>query len=337
MSVKLDAARNCAALIQVLQAKACTHSGNTGNGNNAAAFAQRAFGPDSLPARILAKAAVSLDDFGSDPDYRAASAALLEIVRTRSLLGKINGWRRIPFRTPVIAEVTTPIATWVKEGTRKPITASTFDTERLSQLKIAAIVLVTQEVLRLTGIQFTNTLQAQIVRAIAQVESESLIDPANAGVADESPASITYGQPNAASVGDPEADLDRLLDLFDGDVESMVLVTHPRTAVKLHHRGYENAGARGGDVAGIPLVTSTGVPFDSSGSLLVAVDPSRVLLADDGVRLDLSTQSSVQLDNGDSISLWQTNTAGVLAERLLNWEAQEGAVAYLTGVDYAEG
>lgn len=333
-SIKLTEHRNAAALIQILQAKACVSNSDP---MNTVAFAQRAFGEDAMSARILQKAAISTGDFGTDPDYRAASAALLEIVRARSLLGKITGWRRIPFITQVMKEVTTPIATWVKEGANKPVTSSTFDNTSLQTRKVAGIVMITNELLKRTGVQFTNTVQQQIVRALAQIESESLIDPANAGIADTSPPSITYGAPNDVSTGNPEDDIDRLIDLFGGDEETMVFVTHPRTAVRLYHRGYENAGARGGDVAGIPLVTSTGVPFDSSGALLVAVDPARVLLADDGVKLDLSNETTLQLEGGDSISMFQTNTTAVLAERILNWEAQPGAVAYLTGVDYAEG
>lgn len=333
MSIKLEH-RNAAALIQILQAKACVSNSNP---MNTVTFAQRAFGEDAMSARILQKAAISTGDFGNDPDYRAASAALLELVRTRSLLGKITGWRRVPFMTQVMKEVAVPIATWVKEGNRKPVTASNFDNTSLQNRKVAGIVPVTNEVLRRTGQQFTITIQQQIVRALAKVESESLIDPDNAGIADTAPPSITYGAPNDASTGNPEDDLDRLLDLFGGDEETMVIVTHPRTAVRLYHRGYENAGARGGDVAGIPLVTSTGVPFDSSGALLVAVDPARVLLADDGVNLDLSAETTLQFDGGESVSMFQTNTTAVLAERTLNWEAQAGAVAYLTGVDYAGG
>lgn len=333
--VKLDNFRNAAVLIQVLQAKACISSSDP---MAAVAFAQRAFGPDSSAAKILQKAAISTEDFGNnDPDYRAAVAGLLELVRTRSLLGKITGWRRVPFLTQVIKEVTTPIATWVKEGANKPVTSSTFDNTSIQSRKVAGIVMITNELLRRTGQQFTNTVQQQIVRALAQIESESLIDPSNAGIADTAPASITYGAPNATSTGNPEDDIDRLINLFGGDEEMMVFVTHPRTAIRLYHRGYENAGARGGDVAGIPLVTSTGVPFDSSGGLLVAVDPAKVLLADDGVKLDLSSETTLQMEGGDSISMFQTNTTAVLAERILNWEAQSGAVAYLDGVNYDAG
>lgn len=60
---------------------------------------------------------------------------------------------------------------------------------------------------------------------------------------------------------------------------------------------------------------------------------------DGGIEIDISRQASVQMDDAPvsppiaaSVlpSLWQTNMAGVRAERRVNWQAAPGAVAWVT-------
>jgi hypothetical protein len=65
--------------------------------------------------------------------------------------------------------------------------------------------------------------------------------------------------------------------------------------------------------------------------MVVAVDASAIGLADDGeVTVDVSTEASLQmLDNPTNdvttptpttmVSLWQTNSIGLRAERFINW------------------
>ncbi|MFV1940629.1 hypothetical protein VPH49_07350 [Pseudomonas luteola] len=60
------------------------------------------------------------------------------------------------------------------------------------------------------------------------------------------------------------------------------------------------------------------------------IDPSGIILADDGVLLDLSDQTTLTLEDGNVVSLWQLNLSAIKATRLLNWlTVREGSVAYI--------
>jgi hypothetical protein len=108
---------------------------------------------------------------------------------------------------------------------------------------------------------------------------------------------------------------------------------------------FNGIGMNGGTLLGIPVITSEHVPS----GIIVMLNASDIYLADEGgFRLDMSREASVEmLDSsltGDSIgvvpgtaastvSLWQTNSVGFLAERTINWAARRAtAVAYLSGV-----
>lgn len=328
---------NTNTLAAILQVKAAAR-----NATERSDIARRVFGDTSTIARLVTRSALSTNDLGDDADYRAAAAAFLDVVRKRSLLGKITGWRRVGIDVRVFTEEQALTAAWVSQGDAKPVTSTSLDTARLDSRKIAAILPATLEMMRLAGPLATNGLSRALTRAVADMESASLIDPDSAGVAGEQPASILYGAPTQATTGTVAGDLQALIDIFDGDLEDAVLIAHPKTAIAMHGQGYENAGARGGDVAGIPLVTSTAVPIASDGEILALVDPARVLIADDGIMLDVSTEGTLHFTDASSttptadnaLSLWQTNSAAILCERSLNWQAMEGAAAYLTGVYY---
>jgi hypothetical protein len=108
---------------------------------------------------------------------------------------------------------------------------------------------------------------------------------------------------------------------------------------------FNGIGMNGGTLLSIPVITSEHVPA----GIIVMVNASDIYLADEGgFRLDMSREASVEmLDSsltGDSVgvvpgtaastvSLWQTNSVGFLAERTINWAARRtSAVAYLSGV-----
>jgi hypothetical protein len=108
---------------------------------------------------------------------------------------------------------------------------------------------------------------------------------------------------------------------------------------------FNGIGMNGGTLLGIPVITSEHV----ESGLVAMVNANDIYFADDGgIRIDMSREASVEmLDSnltGDSVgvvpgtaastvSLWQTNSVGLLAERTINWARRRtSAVAYLTGV-----
>lgn len=305
-----------------------------GGANGAFDFAVSHFGRGSQPAIWAEKSITSSTSLVGDSDYRAASRGFLELVRHRSLIGLIaqaSSFARIPPRTPVLAQTGTITAQWVAEGGM--IAADGFSAERveLAPLKVGAICVLTQELVRGAGRDFEPAISRELVRSIADAESFALLDPDAAGVADTAPASLLHGVDPLSSAGDIADDLDLLVAMFEGDLERAVLISRPETGVALCRAGFDAAGARGGEAAGLPLVTSSALPASVHMAL---VDPSGILLVDEGVVLDHSTQTSLQTgvdSDGQPImlSLWQQNLVALLATRTLNWRAVRPSVAWM--------
>ena len=132
-----------------------------------------------------------------------------------------------------------------------------------------------------------------------------------------------------------------LIASLTGDLETAVFVMNPATAVSLAAGGFDGIGARGGELLGVPAVTSSAVPYSAaSGGLVALVDPRKILLSDQGVTLDKSDQALVQVGTDSSgdpqyLSLWQNNCSANKIVRGLNWQAaQPGCATYLSGVKW---
>lgn len=104
----------------------------------------------------------------------------------------------------------------------------------------------------------------------------------------------------------------------------------------------------GGMFEGLPVITSEYVSNDSDGAFIYLVNASDVWLADDGqVVIDASREASIQmLDNPTNdasdgtattlVSMFQTDSVALRAERWINWKKRRSAaVAVLAGVNYA--
>ncbi|GAO95252.1 hypothetical protein CFN58_29895 [Pseudomonas avellanae] len=190
---------------------------------------------------------------------------------------------------------------------------------------------MTTELLKGAGAQFESTASRDLSRAISDLEGFSFIDPSNAGVPGVSPASITNSVAAIEGGAGALGDIRKLLDAFKGDLETAVFIASPRAGLALHDAGYDGAGALGGDVAGIPLVTSSVVPD----WLVALIDPAGILVADEGVLLDMSEQSTLVAADGTVLNLYQENMAAIKAERILNWSVERaGSVIYLIGANW---
>ena len=331
---------NDATFIQLLQCRAAA----AGHQQNAIAIAKTRHGQNSITSQLLQKAAIlTTADFANDEDFLAARRGFMALVRARSLTGQIAGWRKTGFHIPTLAAAISANGSFVREGRAIPVAENALVPLSLPTTAIKTIVVTTKEVATGAGANFESGLSGDLVRAIANAEAMALLDPANAGLAGVSPASILNGVTAIPSTGEPAADLTALVRNFTGDLSQAVLVSSPATAIALHGAGYEGAGPRGGDVAGLPLFTSGGVPSDGSGSLLVLLDPSRILLADEGADVELAQHADLEVSSTPAnptvaatvmVSLWQRGLVGFLGTRRVGWLAAPGAVAYVNGVDY---
>jgi hypothetical protein len=302
--------------------------------------------PKSLGATLVRK---SLDAWGqkaavvpgtsTDPAWAAPLLAIkplqdafVAIARSRSLLGRIPGIRRVPFKTPVPMETTGANYVWVQENSPKPVSAMAFSNAvQLDALKAQAVVVVTAELVKLAAEGFQGALADTLTDGLVAFTDRSFLDPASTAVASTRPASVTAGTTPITATASYPADVQSLLTAFftaRPNAQDAVLIANAGHAAQLRTL---NAG--GGP--GLPVLVSEAALGNT-----VALDPAGVFLADDGIDIDISSEASLQMDSAPDapptastvlVSLFQRNMRGFRVERFVNWQAATGAVQYLAG------
>lgn len=284
-------------------------------------------------------------------------ADFAEYLRPKTILGRIQGLRQVPFDTALGISTAAGSGYWVGEGQPKPLTSFNFDKTTLTPLKCANIVVLTEELLRRESYSAETLVRDEMVGALVQLIDTAFIDPTNSGTANVKPASIANGVAHSTATGtgdadDIRSDLRSLINEFiaanqqDGPIVLIMRATDALGAGMLVNAlgqpEFPNISMGGGSLfPGLSVITSQSVP---SGTV-VAVQPNEIYYADDGgFMIDVSREASLQmLDNPTNasadgtatsmVSLWQTNSVGFRAERILNWKRRRStAVAYLTGL-----
>lgn len=305
-----------------------------------------------------AKAAISATGTSAVPLPTPVSVDFAEFVRPQTILGRLQGLRRVPPRTRMVAATGSTTAYWIGEAQPAPISRMTFTTnDTLQTLWLAAVAVTTRELLTSSSPSAESILSRDLAAAAVAALDSAFIDPDNAGTANVKPASITNGVTPITSTG-------ATLSAIDTDLEDVVMalsdagstlefatwIMRPRTAVYLSRlRGtggalaFPGMTARGGTLLGMPAITSTGVPVESGSpgdgdSSIVLLDPSQILLADDGGGdIELSMHGSLQmLDNPTNdaatptpttmVSLFETDSAAIKVRRNMNWRARNAGM-----------
>lgn len=297
-----------------------------------------------------------------DPMSTNTGAALLDVglefseyVRPSTLIGRLEGFRRVPLRTRLINGTGGTTASWVGELQPKPVSAGAFDMLLLEPLKVVGVAVVTQELLRMSSPQSDNILQNDLRDAVAMAADVAFIDPENAGVPGVTPPSISNGVTPIPSAGTDvdaiQTDLKAVvaqLVAAGSTLANAVWIMSPRVAVALNLKGFGvgssvGINAKGGELAGLPVYTSEHVLPGTTGDYIVLADMSQIAVGDDGDSgVELNMEGTVQMSDSPvsgasaiPISLWQNNCVAIKAERFLNWKLlRAGFVAVLSGVNY---
>lgn len=277
-------------------------------------------------------------------DRAAAAMEFMGLVRQQSIVGRLTGLRRVPSLTPLMLQTGGATAAWVKEGSPMPVSAMSFKRESLSALKVAAMCVVTVELLRSTDPWAEAFIRNDLVRAVAEASDAAFIDPANAGSDGETPASVTYGVTAQASTGQFALDVKKMIASFSGDLLSAYFVGRPELLAQIAGTEFPNVGARGGEILGIPALASRGVPNDGSGNYtLTLIDPTGIAYVAEDAQAEVkaSSQGAVQMSDDPSasptganlVSLWQVDAVAIAALLRENWKVNRtGSVAQLTGI-----
>ena len=299
-------------------------------------------------------------------DYQTFAGDFIEFQRAGSIIGKfgtdgIPALNRIPFNVTIKGQTTGGSANWVGEGKGKPLTKSDYNAVNLGWAKVAAISVLSNELIRFSDPSAELLVRNMLRDAVNERLDIDFINPAKAAVTIVSPASITNGATSIPSSGvDAEsirADLRALWTPFIAArnaprtavyiMDSITALTLSQMQNPLGQSEFPGLTMNGGMLLGVPVIVSDYLPRDSGGGIVVLVNANDVYLADDGqVTLDASQEASLEMvDNptqdsltgagAELVSMFQTNSTAFRAERYINWARRRNSgVAYLTGVNW---
>ena len=274
----------------------------------------------------------------------------IELMRAATIIDKISGLYKVPFNTKIPQQTGGGTYNWVGEMKPKPVTALTFGSVSLDWAKVAGIIVLTQELIKLSNPNAEDVVRREMVKGITAFLDGQFVNPAVAAVAGVSPASITNGAPTAAATANPLADIMGLIQHFVNNnisVAGVHFLMSPTNALALSFQSntdgsaiFPGVTAEGGSYKGLKFITSQTV-----GNLVIALQPDLILMADDGaVTIDASTEASLQMDSAPAspvdattvyVSMFQMNTVALRAERFITWKkANANAVKYLTAAAY---
>lgn len=273
----------------------------------------------------------------------------VELLRPQTIIGRVQGFNRVPFNIPIITQTGGSTFAWVGEGAPKPVGELAFDRTTMSYSKVAGIVVLTEELVRLSTPSAESTVRNDLIRQCAKFLDEQFIQVGiSAGASN--PASITNGVASPTATGTTAAalrhDLNIALANFDSNgvtTEGLYIVMTPALArgisllvTSLGVPEFPGMTPNGGTLLGYPVIVSASV---DSGTIVI-FKPSEILLADDGrVTIDASNQASLDMSGSTtaSFSLWQNNCIGLRAEQWIRWQKRRsaGTVAVIDTAAYA--
>ena len=331
-----------------------------GDSSLAIDYARRNFS-NTPEVELLVKAAVAPGNT-TDPTWASALVTIqgamtefVELLRPATILGQLpvggsNGLRKVPFNTSVPAQTAGGSYGWVGQAAPKPVTKLAFGTSNLPVAKAAGIIIITEELARLSTPSAEELVRRDMIAGIGEFLDKQLIDETVAAVANVSPASLTNGVAPITATANPVADLFAILSAFAADnigLGQITLIMSEKNAFSLGwardangNRLFPNVRANGGDAEGFKVVTS-----NTAGTRVIGVACPYVLLADEGqVGIDVSRDAAVQMDSAPDnpalattvmTSLWQNNLVGIRAERFINWlRITTKAVHWVSGAAY---
>lgn len=283
----------------------------------------------------------------AQPDNLAAE--FIELLRPRTIIGRIEGLRRVPFNVRIPAQSAGSSVGWVGEGASKPVSNPDFTDVTFGYKKIAGIVVMSEELVRLSSPSAEETVRRDLVEQVGAFMDQQFILPTVTATASR-PAAITQGiTPEGPSGTDAEAlrvDINAALADMDADnidLDSMVIVMNGALARgiasltnALGQKEFPGMNARGGELEGFPVLVSNSSPA----GYIIFVVAGEILFADDGqVRLDASNQATLDMDGGDSpdVNLWQKNLIAIRAERWVNYQRRRTHAVALIGPAAAYG
>ncbi len=302
---------------------------------------------------------------------RVLPGEFLEFLRAETILGKfgttVNGvaipsLRRVDFNVKIQGQTSGGTSSWVGQGAGKPVTKYDFDDRTLTFKKVAAISVLAEELVRFSSPSAELMIRDALAETIKARIDADFIDPAISAISNVRPASITNGLTAQSSAGTSAAnvvtDIQNLIEPFllaKVGVRNLVIIMPETLAMvlslmltSLGNRQFPDLEIGGGRLLGIPVITTQYAASEAQfGNMVIVVNARDIALADDGqVTIDASREASLQMDDAPTqssatptatsvVSMFQTNSIAIRAERFIDWaKLRSNAVVYMDDVNW---
>jgi HK97 family phage prohead protease/HK97 family phage major capsid protein len=299
--------------------------------------------------------------------YNTYLGDFIEFLRPRTIIGQFGqdgrpDFRRIPFNVHIKGQNLGGAAFWTGQGKGKKLTKFGFSDAYHAFFKVAAITVLDEEILRFSDPSAERLVRDSLAEvAVARIDA-TFIDPAEAAVANVSPASILNGVAAVTGSGgtDGAAVLADLAALWapalaaNLPLDQAVYITTPSIALALSflqnplgQNEFPGLTMKGGTLRGVPVIVSNYVPAGT----FALVFPQEIYLSDDGqATIDASREATIEMTDAPAmdsvtptaaashmVNMFQTDSMALRMHRYINWSKRRAAAAQLVeGVTWGD-
>jgi HK97 family phage major capsid protein len=283
------------------------------------------------------------------------SAAFIETLRPLGVLGRLTGFRTVPFNTRFPHSTSGASVFWTGQSQVTAMSSMALETVEFEFAKICGIIPLTKELASNSDPAVEALVRADLAAGVAKFCDEQFLDPTVSEITTVRPASITSGATEIVSSGGSavqvEADMTTLFASVTTNKTSAFLVMREDVAIGLAKLRTTTGDRlfpeleRSGTIWRVPVVTSGNVPADPgspSNDLIVLLDTSEIFLSQGDVEFDVVQNVTVQMNTSpDSpetastvmVSFFQRGLIGVGVRRYICWAPRRSnAVAFISGV-----
>lgn len=279
----------------------------------------------------------------------------IEFLYSRTVFDKLP-LREVPANVNIAGQDGAATGYWVGQSKSVPVSKADFMDVNLTPLKVAALAVVSKELLRDSSPSAERLVRDALVQASAQKVDTTFLS-ADAAVSGVSPAGILNGLSAGTSAGTDIdgviADVKALYAPFiaanNADMLEFVTTQSLAKSIGLMQNALGNwafpgIGANGGMLLGDTVTAGGNV---GAGDLILLKPSDIYKIGDRGVEVSLSTEAAIQMDsapdgvsdtpvaNTSVVSMFQTDSVAIKVVRPLNFaKRRASAVAYIGDADY---
>lgn len=318
-----------------------------GRGNpEASAFYAKEYNASDLVMRLVEKAAIAAgtadgSSWGAQlTEYLVSVAGFLASLENMSLFDALApNMKRVPPRMQATVVTAGATSTTVAEGAWLPLSRMSFSGTDLDPIKIASMIVLTEELLRFES-SGAAALWSQEMRAAVSRQTDKTIVPL-----------LLAGVALAASTGDPDEDLLNAFAAVNLDQFSRpVIAMSPQIVRRLcflstgSGRRFPDLALSGGSISGAVVIPCDVLHnYLSDGEVVIVADSAQLGGEGTVAALRMSTQADIAMLDAASgseavTSMWQTNSAAVIVDRWISFaRLRSTAVAAIKNCNYDNG